>query len=240
MEIDIFSAFHDVVADPGAFGFSNVTDPCFDGTTVSGDPDEYLFWDGVHPTTKGHRVLAGVVFEELVTREPLVHSDTATVEVSVSDATTPAAFIDGNLYVAGTICSDTIVVRRDWFGRVDVRVNGNRVGRYDLEPGARVVVFGQDGNDWIYAGRLNRAAILNGDGGNDILVGGCCDDVLYGGDGNDVLFGGRGNDALFGNDGHDWLFGQLGDDELDGGNGYDWLFGYLGTDVLKNGERSFA
>jgi len=40
-----------MVVDPSAFGFTDVTDPCFNGTTVCSNPDQYLFWDDFHPTT---------------------------------------------------------------------------------------------------------------------------------------------------------------------------------------------
>jgi phospholipase/lecithinase/hemolysin len=40
-----------MVADPSAFGFTDVTDPCFNGITVCSNPDQYLFWDDFHPTT---------------------------------------------------------------------------------------------------------------------------------------------------------------------------------------------
>ena len=52
--LDVFAAVEDVVADPEAFGFTNVTDAC-------PDPDSacpgYLFWDDIHPTTAGHEAL---------------------------------------------------------------------------------------------------------------------------------------------------------------------------------------
>ena len=49
-----------VQENPGAYGFNNVTDACFDRSTFTtcSNPDEYLFWDSVHPTTSGHAVLA--------------------------------------------------------------------------------------------------------------------------------------------------------------------------------------
>jgi phospholipase/lecithinase/hemolysin len=50
---------HQIVADPGAYGFTDVTDPCFNQTamTVCANPNQYLFWDGFHPTTHGHEIL---------------------------------------------------------------------------------------------------------------------------------------------------------------------------------------
>jgi phospholipase/lecithinase/hemolysin len=55
---DTFGVMHQVVANPGAYGLTDVTDPCFNGVTVCGNPDQYLFWDGVHPTTYTDSILA--------------------------------------------------------------------------------------------------------------------------------------------------------------------------------------
>ena len=46
------------VANPGAYGFTNVTDPCFSGTTVCANPAEYLFFDEFHPTSAAHQFIA--------------------------------------------------------------------------------------------------------------------------------------------------------------------------------------
>lgn len=61
--------------------------------------------------------------------------------------------------------------------------------------------------------------------GDDTLIGGGLNDVLYGNDGNDVLEGGNGRDTLRGNSG---------DDYLDGGDGSDELYGGAGADELHN------
>jgi phospholipase/lecithinase/hemolysin len=64
-EIDVHGLFSRCIADPGAFGLTNVTDPAFDEATgqVVGNADEYLFWDTVHPTATGHQILANHVPE---------------------------------------------------------------------------------------------------------------------------------------------------------------------------------
>ncbi len=63
---DTFTFLDTVVANPAAYGFTNVTAPCFDGvSSVCADPSHYLFWDSVHPTTAGHAVL-GAAFAAAV------------------------------------------------------------------------------------------------------------------------------------------------------------------------------
>jgi phospholipase/lecithinase/hemolysin len=235
IEFDAFGAFQDVVNDPGAFGFVNVTEPCFDGTGVCGNPDEYLFWDSVHPTTQGHQVLADLVFEQLVMQEPLANNDTATVKISVSDVATPVAFVDQHLYVGGTSGNDRIRMASGGDDSVYVYVNATRLGPFELPADARAVVFGHDGNDWLYAGSLRRSVILDGGSGNDSLYGGQGDDILRGDTGNDWLWGSSGDDTLYGNEGRDLLFGGLGDDLLIGGDGDDLLWGNAGADRLFGG-----
>ncbi len=66
--LNTFGFLQEVIANPGEFGFRNVTAPactvaqsitCNPGTLVAADAaSAYLFADGVHPTTGGHRALA--------------------------------------------------------------------------------------------------------------------------------------------------------------------------------------
>jgi phospholipase/lecithinase/hemolysin len=74
--IDIESLFNRVQAAPSEFGLNltNVTDACLVGSledvaqgnfSVCPNPDNYLFWDGVHPTTLVHNVIAETAFTAL-------------------------------------------------------------------------------------------------------------------------------------------------------------------------------
>lgn len=49
-------------ANPGAFGFENATESCVanlaTGKCNPGNWDKWVFWDGVHPTTAAHHMLA--------------------------------------------------------------------------------------------------------------------------------------------------------------------------------------
>jgi phospholipase/lecithinase/hemolysin len=62
VRFDVFRALNEIVAAPGAFGLTNVTQPCIAVNTNAqpfcANPDTFLFWDGIHPTAAGHRILA--------------------------------------------------------------------------------------------------------------------------------------------------------------------------------------
>ena len=74
-------------------------------------------------------------------------------------------------------------------------------------------------------------AIINGNAGNNILVGTGLSDIINGRAGNDVLIGLGGNDDLFGGLGRDVLIGGRGNDLLNGGLGADVMLGGLGDDT---------
>ena len=56
--VDTFNLLHQVVANPAAYGFTDVTDPCYNGTTVCSNPGQYLFFDSLHPTTAADGIIA--------------------------------------------------------------------------------------------------------------------------------------------------------------------------------------
>jgi cholinesterase len=66
---DTFNLSQELSTDPGAFGLTNSTDPCFTGTSICSDPNQYLFWDGFHPTTAADAILANE-FAAAATPEP--------------------------------------------------------------------------------------------------------------------------------------------------------------------------
>ncbi|MBP1473121.1 autotransporter domain-containing protein [Frateuria sp. MAH-13] len=78
--VNTFALLNEVIANPSAFGFSNVTTPACNGSSVqcgpagsglpfsyaAGTDQTYLFADGVHPTTAAHAMVAQYVVSEIM------------------------------------------------------------------------------------------------------------------------------------------------------------------------------
>jgi len=61
---NIEGLFESVLANPSAYGFTNVTDSALADGVTSGQG--YLFWDTVHPTTAAGQIIADVAFGSMV------------------------------------------------------------------------------------------------------------------------------------------------------------------------------
>lgn len=58
--LDFAGLIDEIVANPGAFGFTNISSPAWNERTgeVVANPEEYVRWDSVpHPTTACHRII---------------------------------------------------------------------------------------------------------------------------------------------------------------------------------------
>lgn len=60
---DVESTFDRLLSEPANFGFTNTTQSAFINNAA--DPDNYVFWDQIHPTTAAHNILADAAFVAL-------------------------------------------------------------------------------------------------------------------------------------------------------------------------------
>ena len=60
--VDVNSLFNEILADPAAFGFSNVVAAC--NLTPGCDPNTFLYWDTIHPTTYADSFVANLAFQD--------------------------------------------------------------------------------------------------------------------------------------------------------------------------------
>jgi phospholipase/lecithinase/hemolysin len=66
VQFDFFSLWRDMISNPDAFGFIDVTTSCYDGDdlgftgggTACANPDQFFYWDRIHPTASAHSVFA--------------------------------------------------------------------------------------------------------------------------------------------------------------------------------------
>jgi phospholipase/lecithinase/hemolysin len=62
IRVDLFTLAQSAVTMPAPFGFTDVTNPCLvkqgAAFAVCSAPDFHLFWDDIHPTERGHQLIA--------------------------------------------------------------------------------------------------------------------------------------------------------------------------------------
>ena len=167
------------------------------------------------------------------------------------------------LVVKGTPAGDRIALRQSATDRqileVDVGDNGSADFRVARNRFRSIRVDARRGDDRVRIDEANGAFTtttptqVNGQRGNDTLIGGSAD-TLNGGDGNDNLVGGSGAETLIGGDGNDAADGNQGADVAllgagndrftwDPGDGSDVVEGQAGHDAMtfngSNGAEQF-
>jgi len=63
IDLDIEGLVNDVINSPTDFGFNNTSGTCIIlGGDACDNPDEFLFFDGIHPTAAAHQIIASSAF----------------------------------------------------------------------------------------------------------------------------------------------------------------------------------
>jgi len=163
--MDLFKIGDVIAANPGAFGVSNVTQPCFNGVTVCANPNDYFYFDGVHPTATGHAVIARLANDYLYYGD--LGSQTAVLgetawrhrEDALDGAT--ASLSGRDAWTAGTAISVSALADRtktEARGRIGEATSDGYGVRIALEAGSERMKFGLAGsyrNADVDAGSLN-------------------------------------------------------------------------------------
>lgn len=138
----------------------------------------------------------------LIPKWALLSNDTGPNSMLLA-ITAIAAIAEGT--VSSLVLADSTVTFSDNNtngGSFQYTVTGGETAVVDVARDTSGAVDGSFRNEILIAQSAS-AATLNGNGGDDILVGGVGNDVLNGGEGNDILHGGAGNDTLAGGNGND-------------------------------------
>lgn len=175
-----------------------------------------------------------VGFGGTVTGEINGESGNDTIMVDQNDAD-----IDGGagidlVLARGDVLDVTNVEEIRLLGGADLEVRGSNLSETINGNRGDNLLLGEGASDTINGGAGNDE--IQGGDGNDELAGSIGDDLINGGADDDTITGGPGHDTLLGGSGTDDLNGGAGDDSLDGGAFDDTLGGFSGNDTLKGGS----
>ena len=160
---------------------------------------------------------------------------------------------DGTLHIQGSPHSDHIALRVSRDDRtqlqVDVGDNGSADASFDLNTFGAIDVEAGNGNDTVKIDQVNgaftttKATRIDGENGDDTLIGGSGNEVLVGGRGDDVIDGNGGADTAFLGQGDDTFVWDPGDgsDVIEGGKGFDkMVFNGAGGNEIMAATNNFG
>ena len=163
--MDLFKVGDVIAGNPTAFGVTNVTQACFNGVTVCSNPNDYFYFDGVHPTATGHAVIARLANDYLyygdLGSQTAVLGETAWRHREDALDGSTASLSGRDAWTAGTAISVSALADRtetDARGAIGEATSNGYGVRIALESGTETMKFGLAGsyrNADVDAGSLN-------------------------------------------------------------------------------------
>ena len=191
-------------------------------------------------------LLGGVALAALAT-------SIAAAPVAAAAPSVTAAVSDGTLFVHGGPHADRIALRVSPVDRtqlqVDVGDDGSADFSFDLNTFGAIDVEAGNGNDTVLIDQANgvftttETTRIDGQNGDDTLIGGTGNEVLVGGRGDDVVDGNGGADTAFLGQGDDTFVWDPGDgsDAIEGGKGFDrMVFNGAGGNEIMAATANFG
>jgi phospholipase/lecithinase/hemolysin len=165
--VNTYALLDDAIADPAAYGLTNVTTPVWNGSftsassgtlaaTTTAEQDQYLFWDDYHPTETGHQAIAESAETELSGTVPLIVTDTTTGQTSAPIGQPYTGPVSGLQEQYVNITSDSLNIAAttpNWF------------------------IASGSGNDAIAVS--SGTNVVDGGTGSNFLTGGAGDDTFF-------------------------------------------------------------
>lgn len=153
--MDLYKIGAVLAADPARFGLTNARDACFNqiALTVCATPDSYMYWDSVHPTAAGHRLLAALANDYLyygdIGAQSTVQAETGfrqredLLDLSSDGLSGRADWEAGTHLTFGAIADSVETDARGSVAAADAKGWGGRVGLdHVMSPGMRFGVAG--------------------------------------------------------------------------------------------------
>ncbi|MDB9309593.1 choice-of-anchor I family protein [Aphanizomenon sp. CS-733/32] len=235
--VNIFGLSTAVQTNPANYKFTNITQPLITATNPV-NPDQYAFWDDVHPTTRLHQLVTDT-FENTLLNDGVI-PDLIKYSATLADGSNLPDWLNFNSTTrtfSGTPNTGNV-------GKLDVKViatdkAGATVNDIFTLAVNQSTTVGTPGDDKLIAtpgsqfdGQNN--IVFTGAGKDEVdlstvsVFSNSGDNIVDLGSGNDTIFVNK-NDRVFGSDGNDTFFAQdsQGGNRISGGVGDDTF--YLGS-----------